>query len=502
MRKRLQLSRRTDQRSRGRLLPAPAIGGLAILIAGVISSQAGRAPGFDESELRPGGSATSRGSIDNTNAFSHGSGNMGFAREFDFKIGNAIFRKLWVSSPASTKSSDGLGPLYNARSCQTCHLKDGRGHPPTANWPEDNAVSMLLRLSIPPETDAQKKALAEGRIKSVAEPTYGRQLQDLAVPGLKGEGRIHITYEPLSVTLGDGTVVTLRKPTYRITDLSYGPLHPDVMISPRIAQPMIGLGLLEAIPEGDILKGADPDDRDGDGISGRANFVWSATEKRRALGRFGWKAGSPTILQQTAEAAAGDMGLGSQLDPRPAGDCTARQTLCQNAPHGGPRAAPEREFKTKLLELTAFYARNLAVPRRRRARAPDVLAGRQIFRDIGCASCHTPRFQTGTEAPDAYLTKQTIWPYTNLLLHDMGPGLADNRPEGRANGREWRTPPLWGIGLTQTVNGHTFFLHDGRARNLTEAILWHGGEAQESREAFAKLTRRDRERLIAFVNSL
>jgi len=461
-----------------------------------------RTASFEPSEAFPGGEATSRGSINNTNAFSHPSGNMGFARELDFKIGNAIFRKLWVSSPASTRSSDGLGPLYNARACQRCHLKDGRGHPPMANWPDDNAVSMLMRLSIPPQTEEDREKLASSRANVIPEPTYGGQLQDIGIAGHKGEGRVHIAYTEKTVELAGGETVTLREPHYRITHLGYGPMHPDVMISPRIAQPMIGLGLLEAVPEADILALADPDDKDGDGISGRPNRVWSLEKNGVTLGRFGWKAGNPTILQQTADASANDIGVGSHMFPEPAWDCTKAQRLCREAPPGGTADAPGEELKGQLLDLVAFYSRNLAVPPRRNPDDPDVLAGKALFHDTGCASCHHPSFTTGHETPDEHLAEQTIWPYTDMLLHDMGEGLADGRPEGKANGREWRTAPLWGIGLTETVSGHTFFLHDGRARNLTEAILWHGGEAQAARDAFAALTPEDRARLLAFVNSL
>jgi len=457
---------------------------------------------YDPSEAFPGGKATSRGSTDHVNAFSQPSGNMGFAKELDFKIGNAIFRKLWVTAPASTQSSDGLGPLYNARACQRCHLKDGRGHPPAANWPDDNAVSMLMRLSIPPQTAEDREKLASGRSNVIPEPTYGGQLQDLAIPGHSGEGLIHITYTEKQVKLAGGETVSLREPHYRITDLGYGPMHPDVMISPRIAQPMIGLGLLEAIPEADILAIADPDDEDGDGISGKPNRVWSHEMDRLSLGRFGWKAGQPTILQQTADASAHDIGVGSALIPKRAGDCTPAQTACVAAPHGGQADAPDDELRKPLLELIAFYSRNLAVPRRRDPESPEVLAGKKLFHDTGCAACHHPGFTTGSETPDAYLANQKIWPYTDLLLHDMGEDLADNRPEGRANGQEWRTPPLWGIGLTETVSGHTYFLHDGRARNLTEAILWHGGEAETARDGFKALRPEDRARLLAFLNSL
>ena len=475
---------------------------LAVIASSAVFGESERPMLGDPSSLRPGGAATSKGSTDNANAFSHFSGNMGFEKELDFKLGNAVFRKAWVSSPASTRSSDGLGPLYNARSCQSCHLKDGRGHPPLANWPADNAVSMFLRLSVPPQTDADRALLASGKALVIGEPTYGAQLQDLAIKGHRAEGRMHVSYSETEITLSGGETVRLRRPTYTITDLGYGPLHPETMISPRIAQPMIGLGLLEAIPDAAILANEDPDDRDGDGISGRANRVWSIEREALAIGRFGWKAGNPTVLQQSVEAAAGDMGLGSKWLARRAGDCTAAQPTCLSAPHGGTEKAPDHEFKTALMTLTAFYARNLAVPPRRNAQAADVIAGERLFHAIGCSSCHVPRFETGDGSPDPHLRGQTIWPYTDLLLHDLGPGLADGRPEGRASGREWRTAPLWGIGLTETVSGHTFFLHDGRARNLTEAILWHGGEAEAARDAFAGLPREDRLRLLRFVESL
>ncbi|MFY0612894.1 MAG: thiol oxidoreductase [Hyphomicrobiaceae bacterium] len=452
------------------------------------------------SEALPGGSATSRNSLLNRNAFSHSSGNLEFAKEFDFKIGNAVFRKLWVSSPASTTSSDGLGPLYNARSCQRCHLKDGRGHPPRANWPDDNAVSMFLKLSIPPQTKKDQEALTSGRISAVPEPTYGLQLQDNAIQGHAAEGRMHVSYRERKVVLAGGDSVSLRAPTYKITDLGYGPLHPAVMISPRVAPQMIGLGLLEAIRESDITAAADPHDRDGDSISGRANRVWSNTRKRLALGRFGWKAAKPDVLEQSVGAFAGDMGLSTEFQPLAFGECTTAQPKCRRAPHGARPGMTE--VPRNLLRLVVFYSRNLAVPARRVADNPTVLRGRTLFNDVGCANCHTPSFTTGPSTVSPHLARQRIWPYTDLLLHDMGEALADNRPEGRASGREWRTPPLWGIGLTQVVSGHTFLLHDGRARNVEEAILWHGGEARNSREAFSRLGKSDRESLIAFVNSL
>ncbi len=477
------------------------IGSVAFLlstVAALVSAQ--EAPRADPSEALPGGAATAKNRSINRNAFSHASGNLEFAKEFEFKIGNAVFRKLWVSSPSSTKSSDGLGPLFNARSCQRCHVKDGRGHPPSANWPDDNAVSMFLRLSIPPQDDTQRQAIQAGELSVVPEPTYGTQLQDAAIQGHAGEGRMHISYQEKQVHLAGGEVISLRVPRYKITDLGYGALHPATQISPRVAPPMIGLGLLEAIPAAALRALEDPDDRDNDGISGRANRVWSTTEGRLVFGRFGWKAAKPDILEQTVGAFSGDMGLSTQLAPAPAGDCSAAQPFCRDAPHGAADGQPE--VPDNLLRLVVFYSRNLAVPARRGWDAPAIQRGRALFRDIGCAACHVPSFTTGPSKVSPHLAGQRIWPYTDLLLHDMGDGLADNRPEGHATGREWRTPPLWGIGLTETVSGHTFLLHDGRARNVKEAILWHDGEARKSRDSFTRLNKKDRERLIAFVNSL
>ncbi|MEM7621270.1 MAG: di-heme oxidoredictase family protein [Pseudomonadota bacterium] len=450
----------------------------------------------------PGGAATSVKSLNNKNAFSQASANLSFQKKFEFKIGNGVFKKLWVSSPASTDASDGLGPLFNARSCQRCHLKDGRGHPPEANWPDDNAISMLIRLSIPPQNKQQKALIAAHKIPSVPEPTYGAQLHDLSIQGHNAEGKFHISYEYEDVKLAGGEIVTLRKPTYKIINLGYGLLHPQTQLSPRIAQQMIGLGLLDAISEHDVLKNADHDDQNKDGISGRANRIWSKENRKIMIGRFGWKAGQPTVREQSASAFFGDMGLSTQLAPDGFGDCTVYQIKCRNAPHGNSLKYSNVEVGPKLFNLVVFYAENLAVPKRRKADDPDILKGKELFYANGCAACHHPKFRTEKVSGKPHLSNQLIWPYTDLLLHDMGEGLADHAPEGVANGREWRTPPLWGIGLTKIVNGHTFFLHDGRARSVKEAILWHGGEAQKSRDAFSALFKEDRERLIAFVNSL
>ena len=446
------------------------------------------------------GAATVR-AMDTADAFSQSSANLDFAHELDFKVGNGLFRKLWVSSPSSTLASDGLGPLYNARSCQRCHIKDGRGHPPEG--PQDNAVSMFLRVSIPDAPDATSPAIdaIEDYLSTLPDPTYGTQLQDFGVPGMAAEYRLDITYEEVPVELADGTTVSLRAPTYRAADLGYGPLDPQAMLSPRVAPQMIGLGLLEAIPAQDILDGADPLDADGDGISGRANIVWSFEYGQPMLGRFGLKAGMPTIREQSAGAFAGDIGISNPIFSDPFGDCMGVQDACVHAPHGN---GDVRAFEVDAqgLDLVTFYSRNLAVPARRDVSDPQVLRGKQLFYDTGCIDCHRPSFVTHRLQDRPEQSFQLIWPYTDLLLHDMGEGLADHRPEARATGMEWRTPPLWGIGMTERVSGHTYFLHDGRARSLLEAILWHGGEAQAQRDAVTQMDAPDRDALIRFLESL
>lgn len=464
---------------------------LPLLLAALLAGCDARQPDFSQAE--PGealsGGHASVAQADH-NAFSLPSANLTPVRRLDFSVGNSFFRAPWVIAPSTTTARDGLGPLFNTNACQNCHIKDGRGHPPAAD--AASAVSMLLRLSIPagPGQEAQLQ-----RNGVIAEPTYGGQLQDMAIPGHAPEGRIRLEWQTHRITLADGSEVELRQPKLQLRDLGYGPLHPQTQFSLRIAPPMIGLGLLEAIADADLLALADPDDSNGDGISGRANQVWDDARGQSVIGRFGWKAGQPTLNQQNAHAFAGDMGLTTSL--LPADDCTAAQAACQQMPNGG-----SPEVSDNILASVLFYSRNLAVPQRRQVDAPQVLKGKALFHQAGCASCHTPKFITRADAAEPELASQTIRPYSDLLLHDMGPGLADQRPEFLASGQEWRTPPLWGIGLTQQVSGHTQFLHDGRARNLLEAIFWHGGEAQAARDAVSHFSRDEREALLAFLNSL
>lgn len=451
----------------------------------------------------PGGEATARCCVNTSMAFMQPPPNMDESRGLNWRVGRGMFKKIWVSAGAATKASDGLGPLYNARSCMQCHPRDGRGHPPKANWPTDGAVSMFLRLSIPPQTDEQRKLIAEHRLSVVPDPTYGGQLQDLAIQGHDGEGKMHITYREKQVELAGGEKVSLRVPAYKITHWSYGKPHPQMMMSPRIAPQMIGLGLLEAIEEKDILANADPEDKNQDGISGRASRVWSDEQESVLLGRFGWKGVMPSIADQSGGALAGDIGISNPVHALASGDCTSRQKRCLEAPNGNMPRDDDLEIGPILNTVLVDYARNLAVPQRRNHDDPQILAGKALFYGIGCTSCHQPNFKTGDYAPGGdHLTNQLIWPYSDLLLHDMGLGLSDKRPAGNALGSEWRTAPLWGVGQTKAVSGHTFFLHDGRARSIKEAILWHGGEALMARDAFAGLDKKDRERLIAFVNSL
>jgi len=307
-------------------------------------------------EANQAGAATVR-VTDTKNAFSQPSGNISFERELEFKVGNGLFKKLWVSSPSSTLASDGLGPLFNARSCQRCHLKDGRGHPPEG--PDDSNVSMLMRISIP---GGDAPAEIEDYLATLPDPTYGGQLQDLTIAGHNAEGRFTITYDEEEITLSGGESVYLRRPSYAIENTGYGALHPDAMRSPRVAPQMIGLGLLDAIPVQDILANADPDDADADGISGRAQIVMSAEYGVPMLGRFGLKAGQPSVWEQSAYAFKGDIGISSTLHPAGYGDCTARQAQCRAAPDGNTDVHDNAEIGDEALELVTFYSSNLGVP--------------------------------------------------------------------------------------------------------------------------------------------
>ncbi len=401
-----------------------------------------------------------------------------------FAVGNSFFNDNWVTAPSSTAGRDGLGPLFNARSCSACHFQDGRGRPPLT--PDERLVSMLFRVSVPGEGPHGGPN---------PDPAYGDQLQTGAIAGIAPEGDVRIAYAEREVMYSDGAVASLRVPRYTLTDPAYGEFPEGLMVSPRVAPAMIGMGLLAAIPEPDILALADPDDADKDGVSGRPNHVWNARVSAKSLGRFGWKANQPTVEQQVAGAFLGDIGITSPLFAQE--NCTGAQADCAAAPHGG-----EPEVDARKLERVTYYSSVLAPPARRDRSNPAVRRGEALFTEIGCAACHVVEMRTGAYPSVPAVENQAIHPYTDLLLHDMGEGLADGRPDYEADGREWRTAPLWGIGLVETVNGHTLFLHDGRARNLEEAILWHGGEGEPSRTKFMNLTADDRAAVIGFLESL
>jgi CxxC motif-containing protein (DUF1111 family) len=418
-------------------------------------------------------------------AFGFPAANLSAARSDPFFVGNSFFKTNWVTAPASTDGRDGLGPLFNAVSCSACHLKDGRGRPPLAG--SEGFLGLLLRISVPgadPVTGAP-----------LPDPSYGSQIQQNGILGVDGEAVPQVSYVEVPGTYGDGSAYSLRQPTYSLASPAYGPPAPGLLMSPRVAPAVFGLGLLEAIPESALLSRADPADADGDGISGRANRVWDVRAGASRFGRFGWKANVPTVEQQSAGAFLGDIGITTPLFMTE--NCTAPQASCQAAPNGG---TPEFD-QAKLDELT-FYMKTLAVPGRRSPAAPGVLQGKAVFMAAGCAKCHVPMHVTGMDPAFPELSNQTIFPYTDLLLHDLGPGLADGRPDFLADGQEWRTPPLWGLGLVPTVNGHSFLLHDGRARDMAEAILWHGGEAEAAKEHFRLLPAAQRQALIDFLNDL
>jgi CxxC motif-containing protein (DUF1111 family) len=405
-----------------------------------------------------------------------------------FLFGQRIFDVVWDHDPVISPILDGLGPLFNRTACRECHEGNGRGRPPENVG--DPMKSMLVRMSIPGSDP-------HGGPNPV--PNYGDQLQDRAVDGVAPEGQAIITYEEIPGEFGDGTPYSLRKPTVSFVNLAYGDLPADTLTSARVAAPVIGLGYLQTVPVETMRALADPDDEDGDGISGRVNIAWDANAREMAPGRFGWKANVPSLRHQNAGAALGDMGLTSPIFSDDL--CEPVQADCIAMAEKIAAEANAPEILEELFTPIEIYMLLLAVPTQRNAEDPAVQRGEALFRAVGCSGCHMPTLQTGQGPLDA-ISNQTIHPFTDLLVHDMGEGLADNRPDFEASGRVWRTAPLWGIGLTYEVGAFNYHLHDGRARSLTEAILWHGGEAEPPREAFRNMSEEQRGDLLAFLGSL
>lgn len=409
---------------------------------------------------------------------------MPLLEQLDFAVGRSFFRNPWVQAPATTTARDGLGPLYNANSCGSCHVASGRGLAPIENQPLQHQV---VRLSV-------LVGRAVGKAGFIPEPSYGGQLQHQAIPGVRPEGQATIHYSEVVRTLAGGEIIRLRKPELRLDRLGYGEMVSELSTSVRSAPVLTGMGLLEAVPEESLLEWTDADDVNGDGISGRANRVWDIVTQQEQIGRFGWKAEQPSVVQQSAAAFHADMGISSELVTRQ--NCTITEVRCQHTENGGTPEIPD-----KLLERVTLYVANLAVPKRQVVQNEAYAQGEMLFAAAGCESCHRPILIT-EESHYPWLSNRTIYPYTDLLLHDMGDELADNRPVFSANGREWRTAPLWSIGLAKKVAPQAGFLHDGRARSVLEAILWHGGEAQLSREKVEQMTPSQRHHLLSYIKSL
>lgn len=413
----------------------------------------------------------------NTSGFDHAFTGLDARQMQNHEVGDKAFDAAFVTAPAPLNS--GLGPLYNNVSCVSCHVNDGRGKPPVNG---ESLSSMLIRVSIP-------GANSHGGPNGI--PGFGGQLQQRSIAGKMPEADVQISYTNINGTMDDGTPYTLRQPSYTLNN-AYTSLPPNYLMSARVAPPVFGLGLLEAISDYDIIKYADENDMNGDGISGKPNRVWDVLTASYRLGRFGWKAGQPSLLQQSAGAYNEDMGVTNFVFPV--------ENSFSQIQHDGIN--DETEISDSIMHAVAFYMQTLGVPARRNAKDPIVLEGKRIFNQIQCASCHIAKHVTATDMAFTSRSNQKIFPYTDLLLHDMGAGLADMRSEFQADGYEWRTPALWGIGLTQKINGHAYFLHDGRARNLTEAILWHGGEAEASKNKFKKLSADERNAVLKFLESL
>jgi len=393
-------------------------------------------------------------------------------------LGDKIFEQSFVAAPAPRFG--GLGPAFNNTSCTNCHHNDGFGLPTFGAL----GSSLLMRISIP-GTDTHGGPNAA--------PGFGGQVQNMALLGVQPEATVDLSYTEQTYSFPDGEMASLRTPTYALVT-PYIPLPAGYMLSPRLGPPVFGLGLLENIPEATIRSFADPMDANGDGIKGHTNYVYNPYTRKTELGRFGLKANTSTLQVQVATAFQQDMGITSYVQPRKSvyGQSQMASVADTTAP----------DLADTSLNAVIFYVRSLAVPGRRNVADPQVKHGEQLFKQLNCSGCHIPTIYTGTDVQLPALSNQRIHPYTDMLVHDMGAGLADNRPDYQATGTEWRTTPLWGMGMFEQTNGTPYFLHDGRARTVTEAILWHGGEAQRSRDNFTKLSKTDRAALLAFLQSL
>jgi len=408
---------------------------------------------------------------------------------FWIAVNNPVIPLIWDLSQSGPGGGEwGLGPMFMATNCGGCHLNAGRGRALDASGLR--VFQQLVRLSIPGETP-------HGGPKP--DPNYGQDIQSFDMvtrsdPDARaGEGEVFIDWVNSNFTFPDGSTIELRKPSVRVENLNFGPLADNVMISLRNTQAILGMGYLEAISEKDILKQVEK--QKAMGLNGRPNYVRDDINKKISLGRFGWKANQPSIKQQVASAFLADIGINSAIYPEQS--CTPVQKECLAAISG-----KEPELRDELWEPITFWSQSLDVPAQRNRETAEFKTGEKLFESAGCSGCHVPEMRTGKYAAVPQLSNKLIRPYTDLLLHDMGPDLADGRPDFKASGSDWRTPPLWGIGLSMQVNASNSFLHDGRARNLLEAIVWHGGEAKTSRDKFIAFTKKQRDELIYFLSSI
>lgn len=395
-----------------------------------------------------------------------------------FFEGQRLFNIAFVRAPSPVPGLAGLGPTFNRPSCGACHTKDGRGQPPQG--PEDALMQMVVRLGV----SNPRRGLF-----GAPDPNYGLQLNDRAIEGVPAEGQAEIAWEEIEGRYADGDAYRLRRPRLGFRKLAFGPLGRETAHSLRVAPQLVGMGLLEAIPESDVRGWAEANRAHPDGVRGVPRRAGGA------IGRFGWRAEQTSVPAQIASALINDMGLTTSQHPEK--NCPPVQAACRAAVSG-----PRPNVSDEALRTMAFYISTLAVPERRDAERAEVRRGEKVFAAIGCAACHRMTARTSAHPTIPILSDQTIHPFTDLLLHDMGDGLADGLYEGDVSGRMWRTAPLWGIGLVPLVNGHENYLHDGRARGIAEAILWHGGEAEPAKDRFRALPNADRAALIAFLRSL
>ncbi|MCL1137639.1 di-heme oxidoredictase family protein [Shewanella pneumatophori] len=459
--------------------------------------------------------------------------------------GDLSFETAFTTAPNSAHPElDGLGPVFNNADCNSCHQRDGRNSTPIIPAGQSRVklgsdAGIFLRISMAPTEPCVTGTLSNDYCAPIPVPDFGGQLFHRGVLQARpdwqqnqfiGQADVYLSYETKVITYDDGTSVTLKKPLFAVENPYDAPgetiasanitsnlLQDDVLMGWRNGMPVFGLGLLEAIPEADILANVDENDTDNDGISGRANYVFDAVKaqageaKPVSLGRFGWKANTPSVRVQSLGALRGDIGVTNPLFPNEsiAGTALHDSYLTRTGfVDTGSGVDGEPEASAEFSDSVVFYAETLAVPARRNVANSNVREGARLFEQLNCTGCHTPSFVTktsgnigGSPMSPSHMG-QTIYPFTDMLLHDMGDGLADGRPDFLASGNEWRTRPLWGIGLTQTVNPQAGFLHDGRAATLEEAILWHGGEAEQSLQDFMALTAEERTQVIDFLMSL